>query len=73
MARKPTCHTARPANQYAMAGERIMEFSDGRSGGLISIWRNPETDRLSVQVYRQDDDVDVLTVPAHSAEDQVPS
>jgi len=73
MARKPTCHTARPANQYAMTGELIVEFSDGRSGGLISIWRNPETDRLSVQVYRQDDDVDVLAVPTRENRRVVPS
>ena len=70
MARKPTCHTARPANQYAMTGELIVEFCDGRSGGLISIWRNPETDRLSVQVYRQDADVDVVAVPAYCDKSQ---
>ena len=58
--RKPTIKTG-PASPYAMDAELIREFSDGRSGGLISVWRNPNTDRLTVRLYRLDADVDVVT------------
>ena len=55
---KPTI-TRGPASQYQGTGEIIREFSDGRSGGLISIRRNDVTDKLVVDIYRTDDDVEV--------------
>jgi len=59
---RPTV-TKGPASHYASAGETIVEFSDGRSGGLISIRRDGQ-DRLVVDLYRLDDDV----VVRHSGE-----
>jgi hypothetical protein len=38
MPRKPTIRTG-PASAHASPGETIREFSDGKSGGLISISR----------------------------------
>lgn len=50
-----------PASHYAtMPGEAIYEFSDGQSGGLISMRRHPDGNLL-VQIYRTDDDVEVTT------------
>lgn len=44
------------ASRYAGPGEAIYEFSDGRSGGLISL-RRIGSGELVVDVYRIDDDV----------------
>lgn len=57
--RRPTL-TAGPASSYAQPGQLIREFSDGRSGGLLSISRHPLTDRLTVEVYRTDADVSTI-------------
>lgn len=64
--RRPTL-TAGPASRHEAPGQLIREFSDGASGGLLSIHRNPVTDRLTVEVYRADTDVTTLpaTPPAH--------
>lgn len=48
-----------PASEYAGPYERIVEFSDDRSGGLIAVRRNQTTDQLVVDVYRTDADVEV--------------
>ena len=45
-----------PASSYARPSEVIVEFSDKKSGGLISIRRDHQ-DRLLVEVYRTDEDV----------------
>lgn len=50
---------ARPANQYALPGERIIEFSDevAGAGGLISFQRmlgNDGRATLRVCLYRMD-------------------
>jgi hypothetical protein len=47
-----------PASAYALSNEAIVEFSDDKSGGLISISRDRK-DRLIVSVYRTDEDVHV--------------
>jgi hypothetical protein len=60
--RKPTIRKG-PAERYAPAGESIYEFSDGKSGGLISIRRHPLSGELTLQVYNADADV-VVQVPA---------
>lgn len=62
MPRKPIVRPARPADTYAMPGERIAEFHDAKSGGLISVRRHPDG-HLLVQLYNLDADVQV-TVPA---------
>lgn len=54
--KKPMIHKAKPADNYARPGETIYEFTDGHSGGLISLARNDD-DQLVVDVYRTDDDV----------------
>lgn len=51
----PTVHPG-PASRYAARGERILEFSDGASGGLLSL-RRDAAGRLVVEVYRADPDV----------------
>lgn len=56
--RKPTIRKG-PSAQYAMLGETIVEFSDGKSGGLLSIRRHPEGNLL-VTIYQQDADVEVI-------------
>lgn len=48
-----------PASHYAVTGEVIVEFSDGQSGGLISVRRDGDG-RMVVDVYRTDADVYVL-------------
>jgi hypothetical protein len=55
--RKPTVRKG-PASYHAGPTETIVEFSDGKSGGLISIRRNA-ADKLVLDVYRQDADVEV--------------
>jgi hypothetical protein len=59
MPRKPTIRTG-PASAHASPGETIREFSDGKSGGLISISRNAEG-QLVLDVYQHDADVIVRT------------
>lgn len=59
--RPSVTNPARPADQYAMPGERIIEFWDdaAQAGGLISFNRLPGNDghaTLSVHVYRFDVD-----------------
>ena len=54
--KKPLIHKAKPADSYAMPGETIYEFTDGHSGGLISLARNSDG-KLVIDVYRTDDDV----------------
>ena len=58
MARKPTVRTG-PADRFGMDGEKIVEFSDGKSGGLISLRRHPDG-TLLVQLYNMDSDVSVV-------------
>jgi hypothetical protein len=62
---KPTIGKG-PASHYAGMGETIVEFTDGRSGGLISIRRNAE-DTLVVDVYRVDPDV-IVRGPREASE-----
>lgn len=52
---KPTIHKG-VASYYASPGELIMEFTDGASGGLISLMRTADG-KLTLDVYRQDVDV----------------
>lgn len=59
MPKKPTVKEG-PAAQYARSHERIVEFSDGKSGGLISLFRNEVTGTLRVDLYRLDPDVEVV-------------
>lgn len=52
------------ANQYSIGGERIVEFSFGDSqdklcGGLIS-FRIDGRGKVRVELYRLDDDVEVV-------------
>lgn len=54
-----------PASHYAGPGESIYEFSDGESGGLLSLRRN-KLGILRVEIYRTDADVMVI-VPAGQA------
>lgn len=58
--RRPTVTVNCVASRYAAPDERIVEFSDSQSGGLIRLWRHPVDGKLYVQVYRQDPDVVVL-------------
>lgn len=60
--KKPTIKRG-PASHYAGAGEAIVEFSDGQSGGLISVRRDAEG-RMIVDVYRADEDVVVRSAQA---------
>ena len=61
MPRKPTIRKG-PAARYASDKENIYEFSDGRSGELISLRRHPDTGQLLVQFYNTDADV-LVTAP----------
>lgn len=54
---RPTIRTG-PASQYAGPKEIIREFSDGKSGGLMSL-RRQQDGPLVVEVYQVDDDVEV--------------
>lgn len=58
MRRKPTIKSG-PATNFGMTGEIIREFSDGKSGGLISIGRHHDG-TLRVQLYNLDADVSVV-------------
>lgn len=58
--KKPKIITKCVANNYASANERIIEFSNGEIGGLIS-FRILEGGKMSVHVYQQDRAV-VVTV-----------
>lgn len=55
---KPRVNTRCVADRYAMADEKIVEFSEGISGGLISLRRHPDGNLL-VQLYNLDKDVEV--------------
>jgi hypothetical protein len=46
------------AQHYARSGERIVEISSDAGGCLVSLW--VRDGRLSIQVYRADDTVDVI-------------
>ena len=52
---------ARPADQYHVPGERIIEFNSRFGGGLISFMEMPSSQTLLVQVYAYDHTVQVLT------------
>jgi hypothetical protein len=61
---------ARPSNQYALPGERIIEFSDevAAVGELISFQRIDGNDgraTLSVCLYRLDADVQIIVEHGH--------
>jgi len=59
MTRKPSVSTRCVANFYAGPEERIVEFSaPSGAGGLISLQVGSDG-KLSVHVYRLDDDVTV--------------
>ena len=68
--RRPTIRKG-PAAQYAMPGELIMEFSDGQSGGLLSLRRHPDG-KLLVSIYQQDADVEVHVGEARASEGNQP-
>jgi hypothetical protein len=68
MMRKPKVATKCVASHYARPSERIVEFFDGRSGGLISIRRDFKG-RLLVEVYRADEDVVVRAENVVTGED----
>lgn len=53
--RRPTI-TRGPASAYAAPAELVREFSDGASGGLISIMRNAQG-QLVVDIGSHDADV----------------
>lgn len=69
--RKPSVKTRCPANQYTGPSERIVEFSAGALGGLIS-FRALGDGTLRVEVYCADPGVIVRAggrdVPAHRPE-----
>ena len=58
--RKPTVTTNPVANQYAGPAERIIEYSAGELGGLISL-RSTDDGRLIVEPYRHDNGVEIRT------------
>lgn len=53
-----------PASHYEARDQRIVEFSQGGSGGLISIQRNG-AGQLVVELYRLDADVIVRAAEAN--------
>lgn len=55
---KPIVNIKPVASRYARPDERVIEFSDGKSGGLIAIERM-EDGSLSVALYRLDDDIQI--------------
>ena len=57
--KKPRVVMTCVANRYAGPRERIVEFSHPNGGGLISFFAC-EDGNLLVQVYRQDDTVEVM-------------
>jgi hypothetical protein len=63
MSKRPTLHEG-PASRNAGPGEIIWEFSDDRSGGLISI-RRVASGKLRVEIYHCDDDVEVIAMVAN--------
>lgn len=56
--KKPKIITKCVANNYASPNERIVEFSNGTIGGLIS-FRILDDGKMSVHVYQQDPAVTV--------------
>lgn len=65
MLRKPRLNPSGVADQYAVGGERIAEFTDpneGGGGGLIAIRHTPDGVngiRTVVEVYQLDQQVEV--------------
>lgn len=56
--KKPKVMTKCVANSYAAPNERIVEFSNGQAGGLISFRTMPDGS-LAVNIYQQDKTVSV--------------
>lgn len=54
------------AEAYSRPGERIVEFSSPHGGGLLS-FRITDDRRLIVEVYREDDTVQVISDKRHHA------
>jgi hypothetical protein len=60
---KPKVNTNPVANNYSAPNERIIEYSSKSGGGLIAL-RETDDGRLTVDLYRHDDTVDIRVGPA---------